>query len=239
MKHMELVSRPKTKRGLETLNLLLSAAAQVIYEKGYNNSSITDITNAAGVASGTFYVYFDSKENMYRFLLYQCSHIIRKHLAEATANCRTREEIERVGLREWLNFVRLNPYVYNVIWESLYVDKQLFVDYYVNFSKAYIKGIEKAKRDGEVCANIDSESLAFALMGATNFIGLNWCIFQDRSDEFDKVVETYMKVLTKGIFTEKSRRGEDNAEKPLTPNWIRVDFSDYDDDDEGEENPGN
>ena len=54
-----LINRPKTKRGRETLNRIVSAAAQEFYEKGYHSASINDITRRAGVASGTFYVYFD------------------------------------------------------------------------------------------------------------------------------------------------------------------------------------
>ena len=34
--------------------------------------------------------------------------------------------MEEVGLREWLRFVQENPYMYHIIWESLYVDKQVW-----------------------------------------------------------------------------------------------------------------
>ena len=46
----ELVNMPRTKRGRATLNNILSAAAQVIYEKGYHAASINEITSLAGVA---------------------------------------------------------------------------------------------------------------------------------------------------------------------------------------------
>ena len=64
MDYKTLINKPKTKRGRETLNRILSAAAQVFYEKGYHSASINDITRLAGVASGTFYVYFDGKYNL-------------------------------------------------------------------------------------------------------------------------------------------------------------------------------
>lgn len=203
MDYKTLINKPKTKRGRETLNRILSAAAQVFYEKGYHNASINDITRLAGVASGTFYVYFDGKYNLYKFLLLQCSHMIRKHLRQATENCRDRREVERVGLRAWLDFIPQNRYMYHVIWESLYIDKQLFVDYYVNFSKAYMRGIDAAKEAGEIRPEIDSEMLAYALMGATNFLGLNWGLFKDHPTDRDRVVESFMNILDSGIFTEK------------------------------------
>jgi AcrR family transcriptional regulator len=41
---------------------LLAAARRVFAEKGLPNATISDVTEAAGVAKGTFYLHFDSKE---------------------------------------------------------------------------------------------------------------------------------------------------------------------------------
>lgn len=231
MDYKTLINKPKTKRGRETLNCILSAAAQVFYEKGYHNSSINDITRLAGVASGTFYVYFDSKYDLYKFLLLQCGHIIRKHLNQAVRDCKTRQEMEEVGLREWLKFVQQNRYMYYVIWESLYIDKQLFVDYYTTFSQSYIRGIEAAKANGEIRPEINSEVLAWTLMGASNFLGLNWGLFKDHPIDHDQVVGSFMHIISGGVFT--SAEPVECEVKPL-PIRIEVEF---DDDEELEEDP--
>ena len=225
MDYKTLINKPKTKRGRETLNNILSAAAQEIYEKGYHNAGINDITRRAGVASGTFYVYFDSKDDLYKFLLLQCSHIIRKHLNQVTSVCKTRREAEEVGLREWLKFVQKNQYMYHIIWESLYVDKQLFVDYYSTFSRAYMKGIDAAKERGEIRPEINSEVLAWTLMGASNFLGLNWGLFADYPTDSDikQVVESFMSILTGGVFTEAVAVEEDAGNYPIR---IEVEFDD-------------
>lgn len=201
-----LVNEPKTRRGKATLDRILAAAEQVFYEKGYHGASINDITNLASIGAGTFYIYFDSKYNLYRYMLLQCSHRIRKNLSMATKDCKTRREIERVGMRSWLGFVRENQYMYHIIWESLYVDKQLFADYYVNFAAAYIRGLDKAKAEGK-CRKIDSEVLAFTLMGATNFVGLNWGLFKDEELDLDYVTDEFMKLLDGGMF-DLSKDGE-------------------------------
>lgn len=230
MKYINLINKPKTKRGLATLNQLLNAAIKVFYEKGYSNASINDITNEADVATGTFYVYFDSKETLYRFLLLQCSHMIRKNLHDAISGCKSRREAEEVGLREWLNFVRDNKYIYNIIWESMYIDKHLFREYYVNFCKSYVKGLDKAKERGEVSKDIDSETLAYIMMGASNFLGLNWGIFKDKPEELDKVVDSFMHMLNYGIFTDQPAYPKEHKTESISK--IRVDFSDYSDEDD-------
>lgn len=49
---------------LETKKKLLEAAKKIVCEKGLANTSIAEITRAAGVANGTFYTYFKRKEDI-------------------------------------------------------------------------------------------------------------------------------------------------------------------------------
>lgn len=197
----DLLKMPKTPKGVETLNKILSAAVQLIYEKGYHGANIGDITKLAGVATGTFYVYFNSKISLYRYLILQFGHSIRHELAEKTRNCKTRRETERVGLRAWLEYVVKHPYVYNIIWESLYVDKKLFSEYYETFESSYVEGLKLARDNGEL-ADIDLTVLTYALMGISNFVGLKYCMFSDAPVDLDAVTDEAMKLVEKGIFTD-------------------------------------
>jgi AcrR family transcriptional regulator len=45
------------------------SALQVFAEQGYHATSVTDLVKAAGVARGTFYLYFDSKDALFLELL--------------------------------------------------------------------------------------------------------------------------------------------------------------------------
>lgn len=49
---------------LETKKKLIDAARVIICEKGLTNTSVAEITRAAGVANGTFYTYFRRKEDI-------------------------------------------------------------------------------------------------------------------------------------------------------------------------------
>lgn len=196
----DLLKVPKTPKGVETLNNILSAAAQLIYERGYYGANISDITKLAGVATGTFYVYFNSKISLYRYLLLQIGHSIRRELSEKTSSCKTRREAERVGLIAWLEYVQIHPYVYNIIWESLYVDRELFIEYYETFSKSYVRGLKAAQNNGEL-PDIDLDVLAYALMGISNFVGLKYCMFSEKPVDFGQVAGEIMKVLEHGMFT--------------------------------------
>ena len=195
-----LINAPKTARGRETLERICRAAEQLFGEKGYHGTMISDITKLAHVSAGTFYIYFESKLSLYRYLLSQYGHLIRKHVSMAVANCKTRREAEREGLRAWLGFVAEHRYVFNITWESLFIDQELFDDYYATFSAAYAEHLRDSQEKGEV-KGIDPEVLSFALMGINNFIGLRWVIFKKEQD-LDYIVDEVMKLL-EGMFFDK------------------------------------
>ncbi len=197
----KLVNKPKTKRGEATLNRLVKSAEKHFYKKGYHGTSIHDITSQANVAPGTFYIYFEDKMSLYRYLLTQYSYKIRKHIALSIADVKSRKEAEKIGLRAFLEFIKDNKHIYNIIWESLYIDPTLFVDYYTKFAQIYTTQIIKAQEDNQMKV-YNPEVVSFVLMGISNFIGLNWVMFKGDKN-FDEVVEEVIEILEKGLFVDE------------------------------------
>jgi AcrR family transcriptional regulator len=71
---------------------LLDAAVRVFAEKSIARSTVSDITESAGVAKGTFYLYFDSKEHLLGALK---ERFVDQMLDRASAL------YERVGRDDW------------------------------------------------------------------------------------------------------------------------------------------
>jgi len=59
-------AEPATVRGRNTLAALLKSAREIFERDGFVEARITDIVDNAGVAYGSFYTYFDSKEAIFR-----------------------------------------------------------------------------------------------------------------------------------------------------------------------------
>jgi AcrR family transcriptional regulator len=55
-------------RGRKTRQLLLDAGAKVLPARGYHDARVDDIVDTAGVSHGSFYRYFDNKEDFFRVL---------------------------------------------------------------------------------------------------------------------------------------------------------------------------
>ncbi|WP_262493201.1 TetR/AcrR family transcriptional regulator [Flagellimonas flava] len=53
----------KTIKGEQKCSELLEKGMEIMWSKGYNATSVNDIVQAAGVPKGSFYFYFDSKED--------------------------------------------------------------------------------------------------------------------------------------------------------------------------------
>lgn len=195
---MPLVNMPKTQRGQETLDILCAAAERVFYKKGYHNSTIKDITSEANIGLGTFYIYFNDKKSLYVHLLSDYSKFIRKAISKKISHLTDRRDIEREGLVAFLEVVRDNQYLYNIIWESLYIDKKLFVGYYEDFARHYINYIEIAQEEGEM-RKLNPETVAYVLMGIANFVGLRYTMF-DKRDNFDDIADDVATIYNEGLF---------------------------------------
>ena len=122
------VHTPKTKTGYAKMLALLQSADKLFNEKGYFSVSVSDICKEAHTAVGTFYIYFDSKTDLYRYLVEIYKRQIKAKLAQAIAGCSSRLEKEKEGIKCFVRSAVKNPNVYNIIWGSLAVEKQIFED---------------------------------------------------------------------------------------------------------------
>ena len=59
-------SGPRSSKGVRTRERLVEAAKEVFEEQGFLEARISDIAERAGQAHGSFYYYFDSKEEVFR-----------------------------------------------------------------------------------------------------------------------------------------------------------------------------
>ena len=192
------VNQPKTKLGLAKMNKIVAAAEELFIEVGFYQTSILNICKRAKTAIGTFYIYFETKTDIYRYLMQKYKTEIKALLAEGIAGCQTRFEKEREGIKCFIKYAVQNPNVYNIIWGSLAVDRQLFADYYESFAKSYARSIS---RDADEMSVPDVTTLSYFLMGITNFLGLR-AMFEDMDDAaIDQMMDdSVMPALRDGIF---------------------------------------
>ena len=187
----------KTSRGEATRQKLLKAAEEIFGAKGYFNTSIVDITLKAGVAQGTFYVYFPGKKDIFQELVRELSRSLRHEITEASSAIGSRQRAEELGFATFFSFIKEHRNLYRIVQEVQFVDEELYKWYYRRFAEGYIKGLEAAMSEGEF-RYLDSEVVAYALMGIAEFLGMRWVLWE-KEDVPEAALTAAMQLIMEGL----------------------------------------
>lgn len=189
--------RPVTPKGEATRRRLLEAAERLFGEKGFHNASIVEITREAGVGHGTFYLYFENKEDAFRQLVRHLSVELRRAIRRATDGLEDRIEIEKVGARTFFSFAQSHRDMYKIVRESEFVDEEVSVWYYRRMAKGYVAGLEAAMGAGQI-PRWDPETLAYCLMGMSHMLGMRWIVWEGREPP-EAAIETLLAFIESGL----------------------------------------
>ncbi|MCW2964722.1 MAG: TetR/AcrR family transcriptional regulator [Actinomycetia bacterium] len=170
--------RPLSKRGIDTRRRLLDAAERVFGELGYHDASIVKVADAAGVAAGTFYLYFDSKKAIFDELVRDLNRRVRHAMKEGSSRGTTRLQAELAGFDAYFRFTAEHPTLYRIIRQAEFVSPEMLRYHYDRLSAGYIEALEEASASGEI-GKLDAEVAAYALMGLGELIGMRWILWGD------------------------------------------------------------
>ncbi len=187
----------KTSRGEATRQKLLDAAEEIFGEKGYFRASVVDITLKAGVAQGTFYVYFPGKQDIFAELVRELSHNLRREISQAVSGLNSRREVEERGFAAFFAFIKKHRNLYRIMQQVEFVDEDLYKWYYRRMAQGYVQGVEAAMEAGEF-RRLDPETVAYALMGIAEFIGMRWVLWEGK-DVPAKAFNTVMSMVMEGL----------------------------------------
>ena len=156
---------PSTKSGL------LEAAEELFGEIGFHQTSVSAIAARAGVAQGTFYLYFPGKTEVFVELVREISRRFRREEQQALARLVDRRAIEREGFRTFFRFISLYRGAYRILRDAELVDPETGRWFYESIVKGYIGGLRRGMERGEIRA-LALEPLAYALLGIGHSIAL-------------------------------------------------------------------
>lgn len=188
---------PRTARGRKTQRALLDAAAVEFGEKGFHEGSISGITRRAGVALGSFYTYFESKDEIFRALVRDMSARVGQRAGEAIACTTDTLSGERAALKAFLEFAREHKEVYRIIDEAEFADPESYRQHYQGTARRILDRLKVGAERGEIREDV-SEAHAWAIMGINVFLGLRYCVLDDSSDP-ETVATLANEMIAEGI----------------------------------------
>lgn len=173
--------KPRTARGERTLRALLDAAAREFGEHGFHEGSISGITSRAGVALGSFYTYFDSKDAIFRALVRDMSGRVRDHVAPVVSANSDPLAAEGAALEAFLRFAREHKELYRIIDEAEFVDPDSFRAHYETTAERIEQRLKRGAAAGLIRRDVDTVH-AWAVMGMNVFIGLRFGLWDESGD---------------------------------------------------------
>ena len=188
---------PRTERGRRTLRAILDAAAVEFGTRGFHETSIVGITSRAGVALGSFYTYFSSKDELFRALVRDMSTQVGIVGAAASKGATSVLDGERAVLASFIGFAREHRELYRIIDESEFVDPASYRAHYEGAASRIGARLRQGAAKGELRDGI-GEVEAWAMMGMNVFLGLRYGVMDDNAD-LDAVAGAANALLRQGL----------------------------------------
>jgi AcrR family transcriptional regulator len=188
---------PRTARGRRTREALLEAALTEFGARGFHATGITDITRRAGVALGSFYTWFDSKEAIYRAVVAHLTQALRDHVAPRLAGVERAIPREKAALAAFLDFVDRNQLIYRIIDEAEFVAPDSHRGHYETTVARIRARLEAGAASGELRAGV-GEVEAWAIAGMNVFLGLRYGVWAEGGAPCD-LVERANALVAEGL----------------------------------------
>lgn len=203
--------KPKKSRAeklAENRRALLHAAAEVIGEVGYRDASIARITQRADLALGTFYLYFESQQDLFDQLLANLGGELREYLSNKVQGASDLLDVEERGFRGFFEFLQLNPSFFRILNEAEVAAPAGYEKHFSLLRERYIASLERSWRRGELpdYRLEELEVLVYILMAARSYLYLRYSKGPDGPRPIPEwVIETFMKFVRGGLL-----QGRDN-----------------------------
>jgi TetR/AcrR family fatty acid metabolism transcriptional regulator len=187
---------------------ILRAATRVFARNGYFNSKVAQIARAAGVADGTVYLYFKSKEEILHSVFDQnmtAAIAAGRKLIEQTKD--PREKLRRIARLhlERLGADRDLAIVFQVeLRGSTKFMQEFSAAAFAEYLGLLRSTLEQGQRAGVFRRELNAKVTAKILFGALDEMATNW-IISKRSYQLEPMAEIVMDVFLNGVSTELLR----------------------------------
>jgi AcrR family transcriptional regulator len=196
---------PRSQKGLRTRARLLEAAKEIFEEAGFLEARISDIAERAGLSHGSFYHYFESKEEVFRELAAavdeQLSAPMHSVILDPSSDATPQERI-REGLRRHLESYRREARILGVIEQVSRYDPHVNavrVERHQQYSNEVSESIRQLQEHGLADPDLDPEFASAALGGMINRFPEMWLVQGFVNSSFGKGADQLARVFINAL----------------------------------------
>ena len=204
---------PRSLKGARTRARLLQAAKEIFEEDGFLEARISDIAERAGLSHGSFYHYFESKEEVFREVAESVEEQLTAPLAgvilDPESHAPPQERI-REALRRHLESYRREARIIGVIEQMSRYDKQVNavrMARHERYSRQVAESIRDLQRHGLADPELDPKIAAAALGSMTTRFPEMWLVQGAVTCSFDKAVDQLARMFVNALGLTEERAG--------------------------------
>ena len=177
---------------------IIQAGIRIFIDKGVSETTVRDIIRSTGLASGTFYNYFNSKEEVLVAIFDDFAKEIGKTVRDDNVQPKNFEEFLRIKLTRFFKFVSSKPEIFMIMSNNHNLVNNfsintpqiiLEIDYLKEEINDYIKK--------GVFSNFDVDLFALVVRPITDSLAQE--MMSQKKIDINKYTEKCIKFLTKGL----------------------------------------
>jgi AcrR family transcriptional regulator len=188
---------------------ILKSAEKVFSEKGFPNSTISDVAKETGVSDTTIYEYFSSKEELLFSIpvesIEQSKKMLDSHLSYISGTINKL----RGMIYHLCKYYQDNPYFASISLMTLKTNKKFMeTETYKDLRDYYdimIKVIKDGITSGELKDDLDPYFIRSVILGSVEFIVIRWLMYGCPDDKTKPIesVDPLFKLIMNGLKKDK------------------------------------
>ncbi|MGH7439630.1 MAG: TetR/AcrR family transcriptional regulator [Polyangiaceae bacterium] len=182
---------------------ILDAAVRVLARKGFHATRVSEVAKAAGVADGTIYLYFDSKDALLVSLFEDRVERLLAFLDAELPRAQTASEKLRRVIELQLGLLESERDLAEVLTVILRQSTKLMKEHAAPKFNAYIDVIARVVADGQASGELRSDVaprlVARAIFGALDGLAMTWALGRAKRGSLLRASGQLSQIIMRGL----------------------------------------
>lgn len=209
-KRAEKKPADRKKKGGDKRDRILKAAVKVFARNGFHGTRVSDVARAAGVADGTIYLYFDSKDEVLVSLFEDRVEKLIAYVNEELPRLPSAPARLRAIIEMQLGLLEGERDLAEVITVIMRQSTQLLKEYAAPPFGVYLDAIAKIVAEGQAAgdfrADVSPPIVARTVFGALDGLALTWALGKAEQGALARAAGQVADILLRGLAAEPRRR---------------------------------
>jgi len=199
---------------------ILDAAVDEFSRHGFRQASVNRMVERVGIAKGSLFQYFGSKEGLFHVIFNYAVELVRQSLRQVKKETSSADFFERIkeSMLAGIRFIERHPRVYRIYLKMIFQEdfplRAEFLQQVHLFSAEYLRpAVEAGIARGEIRADTNIEMAVFMLDALMDRFLQAYCvpfldagagIYEAPRDELSRKVDEFIKLLRIGMGASQS-----------------------------------